>query len=33
VAEGYGLEYARALASFERGTEAAAARQNVERSS
>ena len=33
VSEGYGLDYARALASFEPGAEVAAARRNVERSS
>ena len=33
VAEGYGMEYARALRSFEPGPEVAAARENFERSS
>ncbi|HEX7248013.1 MAG TPA: glycosyltransferase, partial [Actinomycetota bacterium] len=33
VSEGYGLDYARALGSFEPGPEVAAARRNVERSS
>lgn len=33
VLEGFGLDYARALASFERGPEVAAARRNAERSS
>jgi hypothetical protein len=32
VAEGYGMEYARALGSFEAGPEVAAARENFERS-
>ncbi|MEX0650608.1 MAG: hypothetical protein WD186_01095, partial [Actinomycetota bacterium] len=32
VGEGYGMDYARALASFEPGPEGAAARQNFERS-
>ncbi len=33
MAEGYGMEYARALRSFEAGAEVAAARENFERSS
>jgi hypothetical protein len=32
VAEGFGMEYARALGSFEPGPEVAAARENFERS-